>query len=630
MATTSYSHPHETLKVKDNTIVTSTTNVNTGSTLFMGFVSTKGDDSKIKTWANYDAFIAEYGEPDESVTGQSLYYAANWLEDGGKLKGIRITATDAANANNILLQDISIREVQKTNASGDPLFIDKTTGKETTISTGNSPLMVKKAIFKNRIEAFDKPTTNKNNLVALLRTKYKRNPETGEYTFPLMLMMCNGKGTYGNKYRYRITPNISRDKNTSYRNHYLEIMINDNGLDDISNSPVNVSFYPNARSSTKKSEYVTDVVSRYNYPVSIYTAEEYWSEMVELIKPIIAQTDSTIKDTAIDIVTYYDSTLNRYSNIEMDADSIDLTLLEGFSLLNGSDGNFATSNKDREDDINERFIDLFNGEIDSAINDKKEHKFQMAIDASYPLEVKKAMVNWQAKRGDFQLILDAGVMYTLANLKSYMNNDMQPDNRDVIINGHTFDIDDPYTGKTMTVSQNYIYSLFYPSFVEEYGTQTPFAGLDVPLNDIIKEGSLTPVITEDDDKSELYKLRCNYIEKENGTYMMATNVTSQLADSELSYFNNVTVLHEMIKDVQSLSAVFRFKRMTDESDYKTLNKLASNKIDKYIDVKCKTAEITVSEQDNDPLGKTVKTTLKTGFYEYNLNNDIIIEIDKLS
>ncbi len=624
---TNYSHPHDTLKVKDNTTVKSTSNVNTGSTLFMGYVSNKGEDSKIKTWTNYEAFIAEHGEPDESVTGQSLYYAANWLEDGGVLKGIRLTAKDAVVANSILLQDISIMEVQKTNEAGDPIYVDLS-GNETTISTGNTPLMVKKATIKNRIETFENPTTVKKNIKALVRSKYKSDPTTGEYTFPLMLMMCNGRGTYGNKYRYRITPNVARDKNTAYRNHYLEIMINENGLEDISNSPINVSFYPNARSSTKRSEYITDAVTRYDYPVSIYTAEEYWSEIVALIKPIIEQTQ-TIDEKAIDIISYYDPSLSRYKNVVMANDSIDLTSLEGFSLKNGSDGNFALSNKDRVDVINERFEDLYNGEIDPAINDKKEHKFQLAIDASMPLEVKKAMVTWQAKRGDFQLVLDAGIMYTLSNLKSYFINDMSPDSRDIIINGHSFDVDDPYTGKVMTVSQNYLYTLYYPSFVKKNGTHTPFAGLDIPLNDVIKEGSLTPVITEDIDKSELYKLRCNYIEKDNDTYMMATNVTSQLIDSELSYFNNVTVLHEMIKDIQSLSAVFKFKRMSDDEDYKTLNKLADNKVDKYRDVKCKMVEVSVNPSDNDPLGKTVKTILRTGFYEYNLNNDIVIEVEKL-
>ena len=625
---TQYSHPHDTLKVKDNTIVTSTTNVNDGPVLFMGYVSNKGEDSKIKTWANYEEFIAEHGEPDEAITGQSLYYAANWLEDGGILKGIRITAKNAVVANSLLLQDIKIVEVQKTNEAGDPIYVD-ISGNETTISTGNSPLMIKKAIFKNRIETFENPTTIKKNIKALVRSKYKANPATGEYTFPLMLMMCNGKGAYGNKYRYRITPNVARDKNTTYRNHYLEIMINENGLEDISNSPINVSFYPNARSNTKKSEYITDAITRYDYPVSIYTAEEYWTEIVQLIQPIIEQTKK-IDPTSIDIISYYDSSLTRYENIVMDNDSVDLTSLEGFSLKNGNDGDFALTNKDREDAIYERFVDLYNGEIDPSINDKKEHKFQIAIDASMPLEVKKAMVTWKGKRGDFQLILDAGIMFTLANLKSYMINDMPPDDRDIIINGHSFDVDDPYTGKVMTVSQNYLYSLFYPSFVAKYGTHTPFAGLDIPLNDVIKEGSLTPSITEDIDKNELYKLRCNYIEKDNDTYMMATNVTSQLADSELSYFNNVTVLHEMIKDIQSLSAIFRFKRMSDDEDYKTLNKLADNKIDKYRDVKCKKAEVTVSASDNDPLGKTVKTRLSTGFYDYNLNNDIIVEVDKLN
>ena len=620
-----YSHPHDEFRLNDNTVLVETTSQNTEPVLFQPFFSSKGLDNKIVDLKTYSKTYSEYGEPDISLYGQAYYQVLNWLENGGSVKGIRLTAKNATYANNLLILDIKVVEIQKTNASGEPLFADPS-GAETTISSGNTPIMIKKANVKHRLETFTNIAHKKEDIKTLMRSKFTED-EDGLH-LPLLCTVCKGKGIYGKMYRYRLTPAVNRDKETTYRNYNFEIYKNENGLEKDPNCPINVSSYPSARNIARQSEYIEDVVGRQDYPVNVYALDDAFRAAFAKLYEVVAQEDPEVKEEAIDVFTFYNKNMNRYKYVEIDSSSIDVTALEGHGLESGSDGDFATTNPNRWDAMYDRLSDLFKGNIDASIKDIREHQFKLTLDANFPLEIKKQMESWRNLRDDAPLVLDSSLMYSVANLKAFLKEELRVNNFGVWINTQNFDVYDKYTGKNITVTTNYLWSILLPQHLQNKGSHVAFAGLDIPLNEYIIEGSLRPTISEDTDKTEIYDLRGNYIEKESNKYIFATNVTSQSVESELSYTNNVFVYYEIKADLKSLSAIFRFKFSDSDNDFKTLNKLAQSKVEKYQDAKCKKIEVEVKADTTDPKGKTVKTICKVGFKNFDLNNSIEVNIDR--
>ena len=624
-----YSHPHDEYYMTDNTGVTVENIVGTDPVLFQPFFSEEGIDSKIIDFTEYSEVYNNYGDPNINLYGQSYYHVLNWLNNGGIVKGIRLTAKNATYANCLLMLDILVTETQKTDSTGNPLFLDPA-GNETTVSSGNTAIMVKQATVKHRFEYFTNIADNGTDIKSLMRTKMIED-EQG-YHIPLFCVVCKGRGIYGNKYRFRLSPYGQRDKDSTYRNYYLEIYKNSNGLVKDANTPLAVSSYPEAKNISKQSDYIEDVVQRNSdLPVSVYGFDDGFNLAFNVLYEVISQELGEDFDYQnIDLFTFYkDSTkLTRYENVKIDPTSVDLTALDAHTLSQGSDGDFAKTNVNRWDAMYDRLADLFKGSIDASIIDPKLQKFTLTLDACYPLEVKLLMVSWRKARESEALVLDSCYMYNLANVKSYLSNDLAIDDFGTTIETQCFDVYDNYTGKNITVTPTYLYSILLPKHINNNGSQTPFAGIDVPLNAYIIEGSLKPVIYSDAEKTEIYDLRGNYIEKEDGKYIFGTNITSQSKYTELSYFNNILVYYEIKAALKSLSALFRFKFTNRDEDMKTLNKLAESKIEQFKDTKCKAITVSVERDETDPYEKTVKTICKVGFRSFDLNNIISVDIER--
>lgn len=624
-----YSHPHDEYYMTDNTAVNTEVIYGTNPVLFQPFFSEEGIDSQIIDFKEYSTTYNNYGDPNMNLYGQSYYHVLNWLKSGGQVKGIRLTAKNATYANTMLVLDILVSETQKTDASGNPLYLDAS-GEETTISSGNTAIMIKKAKVKHHFEYFTNIADNPTDIKSLMRTKLTED-EQGLH-IPLFTVVCKGKGTYGNKFRFRLSPYAQRDKNTKYRNYYLEIYKNDGGLVKDKKSPLTVSSYPEARNISRQSDYIEDVVTRTDeLPISIYGLDDGFELAFNTLYDVISQEMGEDMDPeSIDLFTFYknSTSFTRYENIIIDPETVDLTSLEAHTLSQGTDGDFVKTNPNRWDAMYERLEDLFKGKIDPSINDTKQHKFTITLDAGYPLEIKLLMVSWRKSRDAEALALDSCYMYNLANLKSFLRDDLVTNDFGTFINVECFDTYDEYTGKNISVTQNYLWSILLPQHIINKGSQTPFAGLDIPLDAYIIEGSLKPIIYSDTEKTEIYDLKGNYIERENNHYVFGTNITSQEKNTELSYTNNVLVYYEIKEALLSLSAVFRFKFADSEDDLNVLNKLASDKIEQFKDTKCKAIEVVVTRDENDPYQKTVNTTCKVGFRTFDLNNIINVDIER--
>ena len=414
-----YIHPHQTYTLNDNTRLSTESAINTEPFLFQPFFSSDGEDSKIIDMYEINTILEEYGDPSISLYGQSYYHVLNWLSAGGAVKGIRLTAKNATYANKLLMLHVKVTEIQKTNASGDPLYIEATTGEETTLSSVNTPIMIKQANVKLSYESFTNISSANTDLQSLMRTKMTEDAD-GTKHFPLFLTVCTGKGAYGKKYRTRIVPAPVKDRNSKYRHFTFELYKNDGWLTRIDPSPITISSYPEAKNGAKQSIYFGDIINMNALPVKVYGLDDAITAASATLLPIVQQQDADAELSGIDILTFYNTDRNKYDNIIGDPESVDLSILQGHGLGSGSDGDFDITNPNRWDAMYDRLIDLFRGKIDSSLLDNKEQKFVIMLDANYPLEVKKELISLRDARDSEVLKLDAGFLYTVYNTKSYL------------------------------------------------------------------------------------------------------------------------------------------------------------------------------------------------------------------
>lgn len=619
-------YPLDTYKINDNTKTRNLSSQNSGPVFFAPFVSDKGIDGVIKTWNDRGRFREEFGDSDISVHGQSFAQCENILDGGCVLKAIRITAKNAINSNIAVVLNIKTVSEQKTNAAGELLYKDATTGEDTTVSAGNEPIMIKKAVCKHVLKTFDKPTTNKDNFDALLRTLFKEGNASEGVDIPLFGAVCRGKGAYGNMYRFRLTPDVRSDIGLQNRRYNFTLFKNENGLEQVGVT-LRCSTSPYAKDRENHSLFIQDVIEINGSPILLRAIPESYAKAIEILHPILLQEDPQIREDQVDILTFVDGNMNKYKNISIDPDSVDFTIPEGIGLDRGDDGDFKRTNINRDDAINERLISLFKGDIDKSINDRKRLSFQLLLDANFPLEVKREMVNLHSRRKeDFVLITDGNKLMTVANAKSFLKEEFDIDNRAIATYINNFDIIENNTRKIITVTTPYLISKLLPRHILERGNQTPFAGLDITLDEYIVPDSIRPAMDEIDEK-EICDLNGNFIHEEGGKTIFATILTRQKETSELSYLQNILVLNDILDDLRELSSIFRYKFTGSSDDFRTLNNLADQKMTKYRDVKCAVAEAEVMPNPNDATGKRVKTKVKVAFRQFNMANDVEIDIE---
>ena len=116
---------------------------------FQLFTSDKGPETLRTVHGN--EFFSLYGaSPSFKKHGQPLIQAAEIIKAGGEILCKRVVAEDATLANLVVLAKVTNESVQKTDASGNALYIDADTGKETTDAAGglNERVMVNVAKIK--------------------------------------------------------------------------------------------------------------------------------------------------------------------------------------------------------------------------------------------------------------------------------------------------------------------------------------------------------------------------------------------------------------------------------------------------------------------------------------------------
>ena len=615
-------YPHDETYIYDNSIYTMVTDPNGDGTSFLQVIlADKGRDNQLLTFNDLGAFIKEFGFGNFKSHGQSYYNAYNILQNGGTCHVMRITAKNATYSNILILAKVkTISDVPKTDDLGNPLYLTAD-GEETTIAENNT------AIVRdvNEVKLISKTISNLNSLdtlESLLANEYNADADTDGYkTFPLFSIIATGRGAFGDKLHFRITPNPMADKERVYRNYNLESYINDGGLVKLEDT-YNVSLYNEAKTNGLV-EYVEELVTEMSVNYRVFMSESHYDLLIEEFQKTIPD----IREQDLDILFGLDTDGTEHYQIKMATDGLDLSKLEGVSLSSGSDGDFSIKTIDRQDKIDERLVEAYSGVIDDSVFNVWSYPVDVLLDANYAISVKNTIVSLGLKREDCITIIDAGTQPTGNAALAWRREQFNYDTWRVMLYTESGKVTDPFTGKSIHVTDTYKLSKFIPIHDNSKGFHIPIAGLDYGKISEYKKGTMLPLINVDKMQDKLYEDRINFTDKFKDKYYMNMEVTAQYANSDLSLYHNIRILLALKRRLELFAKYKRYKFTEPEDIQKYIQEANEIIIKEFQDKMLSSAELRLEQTDYEKRANILRWVLDIKFKNIILYNIIELNIN---
>lgn len=288
-------------------------------------------------------------------------------------------------------------------------------------------------------------------------------------------------------------------------------------------------------------------------------------------------------------------------------------------LLLGSDGDFTYnthgSNTDRDESIRNHLIKAYSGTINSDILDTDLYRFNVVIDACYPTDVKKAIVDLaRTIRQDFIFIADDtdDNQFTVSpqeaiewrqgkfNIDSYYTS--------IFSQGLTYY--DEYTGKDVTVSVPSRIASKLPTQAVQTGLHYPIAGQRRGIIDGFKGFTWMP---NNAYKEKLYANRINYLQTDGSKTFIGSQSTAVNSNGPLSNLNNVFTILSMKRELNDLLQSYVFELNNDEtvnSLYTEANTLLNNYVSNQ---SCEEATATVGRTDYEKQQRILRVSVSVKF-----------------
>lgn len=505
--------------------------------------------------------------------GQALIQAAQIAAAGGQVLCKRVVADDAHLANKTISARITVVNEQKKDKDDNLLYIDATTGKETTVAIDNRPLMVNNVTVKYVAESF-KNCSDIGDVSLLVENKLKINKDTNEYYIPLIVFADNGRGKSAKK--FRISPDYKKSKRLDNMKYTLEVLENDNRLESM-------TFCGNLdiiESNTNRS--LGNIVNTLSSQIKCEVLEDNYIQFIE----ILSELTGIEYNELINQDFFFGKTRRQVDlpNITIDYTSPDATNLSysfGISLDNGDNGEFG-SFPIKSKTLSQKLLEVFNGTFSAEIYDLDNHKLDIIPDANYPAPVKRAIEALVTYREDLTYIRDLGLGLTTID-------DIEAANEECLKNRYcdtyhlSYSILDPYTKKPITVTMVYELSLL---LVDHFlnGRGRPLAGQQYGfiLNKCIKgtESFIPKVTPEEDQKERLCEMGVNYAAYYDNNLVLETQLTSQVESTQLSNINNVLLMQQIVKAVRTRCPKIRYS-FIEGGDLSTYTRDVQDILDKF-------------------------------------------------
>lgn len=503
--------------------------------------------------------------------GQAAIQAANIINNGGELMIKRVVAKDATLANIVIVAKVSTDRVQKTDKDGKPLYIDSVTQQETTNpGENNEKVMINIAKTKYELVTVTGKKTQAE-IVEEARKSFVENEDDSIFTYPLAVIVDNGRGV--STKRFGIDPQYGISKNQNfmiYRFKYL-------GSEDLDAESVYFALTPGViylgksmdigMASTEmlqcKAEALEDCVDAFYAKVS----EISGISVDELYK--------------IDVLFGRDSKGDPVQGFALDETSQNLGITMGFGLESGTNGAFGDKPIDT-DEYERELVEFYNGTFDSDIFNLDMYKPDACIDANYPYAVKKAIYDLAKFRKDFYFFGDLGLdVNTFENAQMKMID--MPRDKFTGWYGQSYQILNPFTKRRINVTISYGISR---CIIDHLNTKrnTPYCGIlygwtfpEAIEGTVNFTPKITPVTNQ---KIALDDIRLNYASVLNNVLTMETEFTSQAELTQLSFANNVIAIQAIVKDVRDNCPKFRYSFISTD-DLQSYKKAVNRIINKY-------------------------------------------------
>ena len=498
---------------------------------------------------------------DYEKYGQAAIQCANIINNGGELLLKRVVAEDATLANIVVVAKVTSSRVQKTDADGNPLYVDPVSGKETTSAgDNNEKVMINVASIKYELVT----VTGKKRLDEVVEETTKsfvQDDETQTFTYPIVVIVDNGRGE--STKRFNIIPQYQISKTQNFMLYKFKYL----GSEDLDAESVYFSVVPGVMYLNK------------SMAIEMACTEMLQCRAKSIEKSIDAFYNKVAEITGFDLDELHkydllfgkDNKGNAVQGISYDDNGIDLSAEIGFGLESGSNGAFGDT-PILTDEYEKALKDVFDGTFDEDIYNLDLYKIDACVDANYPYEVKKAIYELAKFRKDFFFFGDLGLeVETFSDAQNKMYE--MPRDKFTGWYGQSYQILNPFTKRNIDVTITYsIARMVIPHLVNR--THTPYCG--ILFNWTIPEAiegtiNFTPKITPAVNQKTLADdLRLNYASVLNNVLTLETEFTSQEELTQLSFINNVAAIQKIVKTVRDRCPSFRYSFIstTDLQSYK--------------------------------------------------------------
>lgn len=508
-----------------------------------------------------------YGTVLYSRHGQNGIQAKHIIDAGGRLLVKRVCAEDAKLANLVLVANVVTTSVQKVNAQGQPLYYDAD-GNETTEVTDN-PVMINSTTVKWEAKSIENCTKYDEVKTAALALF---NDAAGVY--PLFIYCDNGRGVSAKA--VRLIPDYYTSKGMGNMFYNLKVYEGTSitETENISFDPTVV--YSNEAYALERSSCVQ---------VEAETISAVYDAYLTKLSNAVSIEEKVLRN--YDLVYCYDTKGNAIEGLALSADSIDLNSLYGVELQNGSNGAFGVAPAvTAKEAWAEAIRKVFAGDITDEVWDVDAHKIAAVVDADLPDNVKNAIstfVNW---REDCVFFRDLGTgLYSFTDIaEKYYAIPVELRSKFVALYSSSYTIKDPNTHKNIEVTMLYDMAARLVSHFDT-NTHAPLAGTynGFTLENAIKGTiNFTPIVTPSVNQKDAFEeMHLNYAIFNNDECVVQSCYTSQDANTELSYVNNVLAIQEVIRALRTMCPRQRYKLVTgtDLTDYATA---CQNVIENYV------------------------------------------------
>ena len=552
------------------------------------FTSDKGPELLHTVHGN--EFFSLYGSnPSFKKHGQPLLQAAEIIKAGGEVLCKRIVAEDAALANLVVLAKVTNESVQKTDASGNALYIDADTGKETTEAAGglNERAMINVAKIKydavsvsgaktlSEVKAYAANLV-KDEVAAEILTGYENTTKVGDpltdentvgqvndtgeedynaYVYPLFVVVDNGRGVSSK--RFNITADYAVSKALNFQLYKLNFI----GDTEAENEYVWFNFQDNVVYLNKNRS--LNMIGKDLVQIKAASFEDSIDLFVKRLSAITGIDEAELN--ANDPIFGNNRKGESYSQIIIDTEAgYELNGSLGMMLQAGENGSFGDSPITAAT-YGSEMVKVLNGTYDDSIFDVDRFMIDVCVDANYPAEVKQAIFDLADWRQDFVYMRDYGTNHstyeTVAD--AWFN---YPKSKFVADYPQSWDVIDPWTRKQITVTSTYSMA---PKLVAHLNDRrsAPMCGILYGFTfPNVVEGTVSflPKITPKvDQKTLLSDNNINYASYVNGTLTMETSYTSREGFTQVRYINNILAVTKLIHNIRTECPKFRYSFITD-------------------------------------------------------------------